>query len=110
MLRRQIGKYPADEGWNLADARLMKTVIGNTPLFPVGGLRKLATMQKLVEDGEVDFISLGRPLIREPNLVNKFKTGQTEVAACASCNKCTGQIMLHKPLRCMQLSGEPNQD
>jgi 2,4-dienoyl-CoA reductase-like NADH-dependent reductase (Old Yellow Enzyme family) len=100
MMRRWVGKYDLEEAWNLPDDKLMKTVMGNTPLFLDGGLRKLATMQKIVEEGEADFVSLGRPLVREPNLVNKFKNGETEVAACVSCNKCMVMNLRNLPLRC----------
>jgi len=100
MLRRLVGKYDFEEPWNLADAKIMKEAIGDIPLLLGGGLRKLATMQKAVEDGEADFVYLGRPFIREPNLVNKFQTGQTEVAACVSCNKCTAASLRNLPLRC----------
>ena len=103
VIRGWVGKYDFEEGWNLADARLLKPAIGNTPLILVGGLRKLETMQKIVERGEADFISICRPLVREPNLVHKFRTGQVEVAACISCNKCAGHVFNNLPLQCMQL-------
>jgi 2,4-dienoyl-CoA reductase-like NADH-dependent reductase (Old Yellow Enzyme family) len=109
VLRRMVGKYDVEEGWNLSGANLMKTAIGNTPLFLTGGLRKLITMQKIVEDGKADFISLCRPLIREPNLVNKFKTGQAEVATCTSCNKCLGAALNGVPIRCFCESERPKQ-
>ena len=38
------------------------------PVMLVGGHRTPEVMAKLVEDGVADFISLSRPLIREPGL------------------------------------------
>ena len=99
-LRRWVGKYNAEEGWNLADARIVKTAIGDKPLLLVGGLRKLKTMQTIVEEKEADFISLCRPLIREPNLVEKFRTNQSEVAKCVSCNQCAVSGIRNLPVRC----------
>lgn len=100
MIRSWVGKYNAEEGWNLADARIVKTAIEDKPLLLVGGLRKLKTMQKIVEEKEADFISLSRPLIREPNLVEKFRTNQSEVATCVSCNQCVVAIINNLPLHC----------
>jgi formate hydrogenlyase subunit 6/NADH:ubiquinone oxidoreductase subunit I len=31
---------------------------------------------------------MARPLIREPNLPNKFRDGISESASCVSCNQC----------------------
>ncbi len=107
VVRRWAGKYDFEEAWNLPDARIVKPAIGNVQFILVGGLRKLSTMQRIVENGEADFVSLARPLVREPNLVTKFKTCQTQVAACISCNECAGQVFNNLPLRCIQLNKRP---
>jgi 2,4-dienoyl-CoA reductase-like NADH-dependent reductase (Old Yellow Enzyme family) len=104
MMRRWVGKYDLVEAWNLADTQTIKPAIGNTPLFLVGGMRNLSTMQRIVEQGQADFISLGRPMIREPDLVKKFRTNETQTSACISCNGCAGQIMQNLPLRCVKLA------
>jgi 2,4-dienoyl-CoA reductase-like NADH-dependent reductase (Old Yellow Enzyme family) len=104
MIKRWVGKYDVSEAWSLPDVQTIKPAIGDTPLFLVGGLRKLSMMQKMVEEGQADFISLGRPLVREPNLVNKFRSGQSSASACVSCNGCSGQVLQGKPLRCIKLS------
>ena len=108
MIRRWVGKYDFEEAWNLADTQVIKPAIGNTPLFLVGGMRKLATMQRIIEQGQADFISLGRPIVREPNIVNKFRNGESTQAACLSCNGCSGQILQGLPLRCTKLAVENN--
>jgi 2,4-dienoyl-CoA reductase-like NADH-dependent reductase (Old Yellow Enzyme family) len=53
----------------------------------VGGLRSLAVMEQVVASGTADLVALSRPLVREPDLINRFRAGQA-VAACASCNAC----------------------
>lgn len=60
----------------------------SVPVFLVGGLRTPSVMEKLVEDGAADFMSMCRPLIREPELVKRWKNGDLEKAKCISCNKC----------------------
>ncbi len=57
------------------------------PVMLVGGMRSKAVMEEVLQKGEADLISLARPLIREPDLPNKFREGK-EVADCISCNEC----------------------
>lgn len=67
-------------------AQEIKKHIGETMVSVVGGFRFFSTMQK-IRDDFADFISLSRPFIREPDLVQKFKNGK-KVADCITCNKC----------------------
>lgn len=57
------------------------------PVMLVGGMRSRAVMEDVLRKGEADLISLARPLIREPDLPNKFREGK-EAADCISCNGC----------------------
>jgi 2,4-dienoyl-CoA reductase-like NADH-dependent reductase (Old Yellow Enzyme family) len=45
-------------------------------------------MERAIEEGRVDLISLSRPLIRQPGLIRAFRLGETDKSACISCNKC----------------------
>jgi 2,4-dienoyl-CoA reductase-like NADH-dependent reductase (Old Yellow Enzyme family) len=58
------------------------------PLMLVGGIRTLETAERLVAEGLADYISLSRPLIREPGLVNRWKSGDRGPAGCVSDNGC----------------------
>ncbi|MCF8109539.1 MAG: NADH:flavin oxidoreductase, partial [Desulfohalobiaceae bacterium] len=58
------------------------------PLFLVGGIRSLDVAEELIENQAVDYISLCRPLIREPDLVKRWKNGDRSRAACVSDNLC----------------------
>ncbi len=49
------------------------------PVAAVGGIRSLETVETLLNQG-VSLISLCRPLIREPNLVNQWQAGREEPA------------------------------
>lgn len=57
------------------------------PILLVGGMRSREVMEEILENGEADFISLSRPLIREPDLPNLLKKGK-ERSDCISCNGC----------------------
>ena len=99
-LNKLVGKYDLEEGYNLEAAKLIKPVLGEVPLIPVGGLRNLRHMEEVLERKWADFISMSRPFIREPNLVRRFREGKAEFASCVSCNRCLAAINNDMPLRC----------
>jgi 2,4-dienoyl-CoA reductase-like NADH-dependent reductase (Old Yellow Enzyme family) len=71
----------------------------DTKVILVGGLRRATTMDRILEAGDADFISLARPLIREPDLVRKLEAGGPDQVACVSCNMCLMHEDVHG-LRC----------
>jgi 2,4-dienoyl-CoA reductase-like NADH-dependent reductase (Old Yellow Enzyme family) len=75
------------EAYYEAAARRYKENI-KTPLMLVGGIRSLETAEGLVSDGVADYIALCRPLIREPGLVNRWKSGDGRPAFCVSDSGC----------------------
>jgi 2,4-dienoyl-CoA reductase-like NADH-dependent reductase (Old Yellow Enzyme family) len=75
------------EAYFREDARAMKKEIG-IPLILVGGMRSFEVAEKLVQDGTADYISMSRPLIREPDLINRWKAGDRRRAECRSDNLC----------------------
>jgi len=73
----------------------------NVPLMLVGGIRSLEVSEKLVNDGLADYVSLCRPLIREPNLIKHWKDGNTAPSACIYCNGCFGPALKGNGVRCI---------
>jgi 2,4-dienoyl-CoA reductase-like NADH-dependent reductase (Old Yellow Enzyme family) len=100
LLRSWVGKFELEQGYNLAAAGLMRQSAPELPIMLVGGMRRLSHMEEIVQGGKADFISMCRPFIREPDLVNRMSTGSTEAARCTSCNKCFAALANHKPVRC----------
>ncbi len=78
---------PEKEAYFATQARAVKQAVG-VPIILVGGLRSLEVMDRVVHEGVCDMVSICRPFIREPDLVNKLHQGQTLRSACVSCNKC----------------------
>lgn len=58
------------------------------PIICVGGWRSLAEMEKILRESKIEFLSLSRPLIREPDLPKKFLSGESKISKCISCNSC----------------------
>ena len=59
-----------------------------TPLILVGGLRSLETINALIDQEGIDYVSLSRPLLCEPMLVARWQSGDTSPSRCVSCNAC----------------------
>jgi len=68
-------------------AKLYKKRI-KVPLILVGGIRSFEVAKELVEKEQADYIALSRPLIREPGLIKRWRSGDTRKATCISCNQC----------------------
>jgi 2,4-dienoyl-CoA reductase-like NADH-dependent reductase (Old Yellow Enzyme family) len=73
------------------------------PVVMVGGLRTYKLMEEVIQNKEADFISLSRPLIREPGIINEWKRGDHHRAKCISCNGCFESLLKGKTLECVQL-------
>jgi 2,4-dienoyl-CoA reductase-like NADH-dependent reductase (Old Yellow Enzyme family) len=75
------------EAYFAAEARAFKDVV-SVPLILVGGTRSFGIAERLIAEGNADYVSLSRPLIREPGLINRWKSGDIAKSACISCNRC----------------------
>jgi 2,4-dienoyl-CoA reductase-like NADH-dependent reductase (Old Yellow Enzyme family) len=73
------------------------------PLILVGGLRTVRVMEEILEEGAADFISLCRPLIRDPEFPNLIRRGLAEKSTCINCNLC----LTDKPVACYQMRFRP---
>lgn len=77
---------PEQEAGFSAAAKAVKAAV-SVPVILVGGLRSLSVMESVVNSGICDLVALSRPLIEEPDLVVRFRNGQSK-ASCISCNAC----------------------
>jgi 2,4-dienoyl-CoA reductase-like NADH-dependent reductase (Old Yellow Enzyme family) len=75
------------EAYFQEEARAFRKQI-HIPLILLGGIRSFELAERLVEEGTADYISMARPFIREPGLINRWKTGDRGKARCISDNRC----------------------
>jgi len=86
---------PGKEAYFAPQAKVIKRSAG-IPVLLVGGLRSRMVMQNVIDEGACDMISMSRPFLREPDLINRMMAGQVDRSACVSCGEC-----FRKPgLRC----------
>jgi 2,4-dienoyl-CoA reductase-like NADH-dependent reductase (Old Yellow Enzyme family) len=99
--------FPARKGrpkgeeapYYLDEARRYKERV-QVPLMLVGGIRSLEWATRVVSEGIADYVSLCRPLIREPGLIDRWKSGDTTKSACVSDNDCFNPALKGKGVSC----------
>lgn len=57
------------------------------PVISVCGYRTPEIVEKALTETRISAVSFGRPLVREPNLPNRWKNDRSP-AMCVSCNRC----------------------
>jgi 2,4-dienoyl-CoA reductase-like NADH-dependent reductase (Old Yellow Enzyme family) len=107
-LRTRFGKgflkeYPYEEGYLLPKARLFRERL-RLPLMLLGGVSTRDTMDLAMAEG-FDFVVMGRPLLREPDLVDRLRSGEATGATCIHCNRCMPSI--YTGTRCVLDHPEP---
>ncbi len=76
-----------NEAYFLDFAKSLKKIV-DTPVILVGGHRSIWNMSKILKESSIEYFSLSRPLIREPNLPDRWEKGDKTPAICISCNGC----------------------
>ena len=85
-VRRRI-KPSKNEGFHLEQTKAFRDTL-SLPIISVGGFRSFAFMEQVLENGQADFVSMCRPFIREPDLVDRFHSDFSTASKCISCNGC----------------------
>ncbi len=81
-------KTPEEQNYFLPMVKEIKPLMEKSKLILMGGIRNPITADKFIEDDVADFISMGRPFLFEPDLPNRWKSGDISPAKCISCNSC----------------------
>jgi 4,4'-dithiodibutanoate disulfide reductase len=61
------------------------------PLVLLGGINKLGTVHRALDDGFA-FVQIGRALLREPELLLAMQDDPNREGLCIHCNKCMPTI------------------
>lgn len=70
------------------------------PLAYLGGAKSLAGVNSVLGEG-FDCVVMGRALIHDPDLVNKFRDGGATVSGCTACNECVAMMYTEGGTRCV---------
>ena len=87
------------QGPFIADAQAIKKAV-HVPVIGVGKIRDPRFAESALQEGQADFISMGRTLIADPEWPRKAAEGKEgEIRRCISCNRCL-RILYRLPIRC----------
>jgi 2,4-dienoyl-CoA reductase-like NADH-dependent reductase (Old Yellow Enzyme family) len=72
----------------------------NVPVITVGRMGHPGQAIAAIENGHADFVALGRPLLADPEWVQKAESGKS-VRLCLACNTCVDGMREGKRLHCL---------
>lgn len=82
------------DGHNVAVAASIKQLV-DIPVMVVGRLHRPETACAVVSRGQADIVMWARPLLADPELPNKLRTGRRgEVRECLSCQNCIDSMLV----------------
>lgn len=89
------------KGLYMPFAKIMKETV-EVPILCAGRMDNPDMASEAVENGTCDIISLGRPLLADPDYVNKLRSGKKGlIRPCISCQEgCMGRIQEYSALNC----------
>jgi 2,4-dienoyl-CoA reductase-like NADH-dependent reductase (Old Yellow Enzyme family) len=94
---RFLPSYPFEEAFFLPYARQFRAAL-TMPLILLGGINRLDTVEHALSE-DFAFVAMARALLREPDLVDKMRTGASTESLCIHCNKCMPTI--YRGTRCV---------
>ena len=89
----------AVEGSLLGDAAAIRAVV-SVPVLCTGGFQTASVIRQALADGACDAVTIARPLVANPDLVQMFADCLDRAPRpCSYCNKCLFNV-LESPLGC----------
>lgn len=85
-----LPNYPFEEGFFLPYARQFRAAL-SMPLIYLGGVNRLETVKQVLREGFVA-AAMGRALLREPDLPQRWQADELAEGLCVHCNKCMATI------------------
>lgn len=58
------------------------------PIITVGGLSHIEKIEQILQNTNIQYFALARPLLAEPHLVRRWKEGDRSKVKCIRCSKC----------------------
>jgi 2,4-dienoyl-CoA reductase (NADPH2) len=100
-----LGQLTIGRGWKLRPgenaeyAKKFKQVVG-IPVVANGGFQDRDFVEQVLGDGSCDIVSMARPLLANPDLIDTFRRGEKMPARpCTFCNRCAIRTAVF-PLGC----------
>ena len=101
--RHFMPSYPYEEAYFLPQARSVAQEI-TLPAILVGGVSRLETARSALREG-FSFVALGRALLMEPGIIDRWRRGDDRPSGCIHCNRCMPTI--YSGTRCVEVAPAP---
>ena len=116
----EVPPYNLEPGFNMDNIAAVKAGI-SIPVIGVGRVNTPDVANKLIEEGKIDMIAVGRGQLVDPEWCNKAKEGRTdEIRLCIGCTQgCYDKVVDPKanhitctrnPMLCLEHQGLPKTD
>lgn len=113
----EVPPYNLEPGFNMDNIAAVKAGI-NIPVIGVGRVNMPALADKLISEGKIDMIAVGRAQLADPEWCNKAKEGrEDEIRRCIGCTegcydkvidpKATHITCTRNPMLCLEYKGMP---
>ncbi|MBI5486732.1 MAG: NADH:flavin oxidoreductase [Deltaproteobacteria bacterium] len=94
-----LREHPFGELYFLDLAKRVRAAVG-MPLGYLGGVVSRAGVERAMREG-FDFVVLGRALVADPDLVERWGRGDVERSRCNACNRCVAEMDRPGGVRCV---------
>ena len=90
-----------EKGLYIKYAKMVKNVV-DVPVLCAGRMDDPDMATKALNDGACDIVSMGRPLLADPDYVNKLRAGKVDdIRPCIGCHEgCMGRIQQYSMINC----------
>jgi 2,4-dienoyl-CoA reductase-like NADH-dependent reductase (Old Yellow Enzyme family) len=96
--RFMVQEYQYNDLFLMQDAlKIVKAV--KIPVVLVGGVCSVNDLQTAMDAG-FEFVEIGRAIIKDPDIVNKWQKGEATASDCDHCNRCVA-VMNGGPVYCV---------
>ena len=113
----EVPPYNLEPGFNMDNIRAIKERV-DLPVIGVGRVTTPALANKLIEEGTVDLVAVGRGLLVDPEWCNKAREGRDdEIRLCIGCTQgCYDKVVdprathitcTRNPMLCLEYKGLP---
>ena len=101
--RHFMPSYPYEEAYFLPQAKVVAGAV-SLPAILLGGVSKVSTARAALDEG-FTFVAMGRALLMEPGIINRWESGDEDPSACTHCNRCMPSI--YTGTRCVLVDEQP---
>jgi 2,4-dienoyl-CoA reductase-like NADH-dependent reductase (Old Yellow Enzyme family)/thioredoxin reductase len=93
--------YTMPREYNVHFAADVKKAFPNLLVATVGSIMSIEAADRIIGEGQADFVAMCRPLMADPEMPRKYATGhQDDHRPCLRCQSCTGKGVGARVMMC----------